>query len=98
MDAAAVEVEAQALAHEIAGAVERVLDAAEAALRLTSGSGAQTHLQSILEACTIGDIANQRLARIGRLARGEEASVSSLLRGPGGGLDQASADALMAFD
>ena len=98
MDGAAIEFEAQVLAREIAGAMERILDTTEAALRLKTGSGAQKHLHAILEACAIGDIANQRLTRIERLARGEPASTSSLLQGPGDGMDQATADALISFD
>ncbi len=101
MDAQAVEIEAQVLAHEIAEAVQRMLDAAEAALRLTDDAGVRAQLQQVMEACAVGDIANQRLGRIGRLARGEAADASGLLDGPaspGAGLDQAAVDALMGFD
>ncbi len=101
MNAAAIEAEAGVLAAEISEAVERVMDAAEAALRLADGAEVQAQLHRILEACTVGDLANQRLVRIGRLARGEAAPESGLLDGPatpGAGLDQAAADRLMAFD
>ena len=101
MDAAAVEAEAAVLDAEISTAMERVLDAAEAALRLTDSPEAQGWLHEILEACSLGDLAHQRLQRIGRLARGEAAPEGGLLDGPaapGAGLDQAAADRLMAFD
>ena len=94
----ALEWEAQVLAQEIAEAVERVLDAAEAALRLTGDAQVRAQLQRVVEACAVGDLANQRLHRIARLARGEAADPSGLLDGPaspGAGLDQAAADALM---
>ena len=101
MDPQAVEAEAHILAAEIAEATGRMLDAAETALRLTDVADVQAQLRLILEACAVGDLANQRLARIARLARGEAAAGDGLLDGPaapGAGLDQAAVDALMSFD
>ena len=86
-------------------AAEDLLGAAERAMGLLSGSGAEgleTEISAMISACAFHDLVGQRLTRLEALI-GEQApdmrNAPELLNGPanpGQGLDQAAADRLMS--
>lgn len=102
MDGSAFALELAALRSDVDDAVERILEAAEQALaRLGRGADeddVRASLCSILEACSIQDLAGQRIARMEALVRGETGVTDPLMYGPalqGAGLGQGEADALL---
>ena len=92
--------ELDALADDLARAMEEILTASEKALDRAGDSSLALvlNLNDIMAACAVGDLAAQRIAKLKAMLSGEAAGGDSLLNGPAltrMGLDQTAADALL---
>ena len=100
MAAQEVIAELDALADDLARAMEEILTASEQALERVGPSSLAVvlNLNDIMAACAVGDLATQRIAKLKAMLGGDAPSGDSLLNGPAltqMGLDQSAADALL---